>query len=98
MLRNSNTFARQYQAQRRYRFSGYRSFPSGWSYRSWSFGDFLPWGWYAPDYYVSWADYGLPAPPIGCEWVAEGPDAVLVDIWTGEVLSVYQGVFWWNGD
>ena len=61
----------------------------------WDFGDFLPWGWYSPEYYISdWYDFGLPPPPIGCEWIAEGNDALLVDVWTGEILSVYRGIFW----
>jgi Ni/Co efflux regulator RcnB len=94
---SANSFARQYRAQRRFRFSGHSVFPSGWSYRPWYFGEFLPLGWYSSQYYLDWADYGLPPPPVGCEWIAEGPDAVLVDVWTGEVLSVYQGVFYWNG-
>lgn len=94
---SANVFSRQYHAQRQFRFGGYRSYPTGWAWRSWSYGQFLPFGWYAPQYYLSWNDYGLPAPPVGCEWVAEGPDAVLVDVWTGQVLSVYSGVFYWNG-
>jgi Ni/Co efflux regulator RcnB len=94
---SANAVSRQYRAQRQYRFGGYSVFPSGWAYRSWYFGAFLPLGWYSSQYYLDWADYGLPPPPIGCEWIAEGPDAVLVDVWTGEVLSVYQGVFYWNG-
>jgi Ni/Co efflux regulator RcnB len=71
------------------------AYPGGWRYRSWGFGQFLPFGWYEPGFYLDWGGYGLPEPPIGCEWVREGPDAVLVDVWTGEVLSVYRGVFWW---
>jgi Ni/Co efflux regulator RcnB len=93
---SANAFSRQYRAQRQFRFGGYRSYPSGWAYRPWYYGQFLPFGWYGQQYYLNWADYGLPAPPIGCEWVAQGPDALLVDVWTGEVLSVYQGVFYWN--
>lgn len=94
---SANAFSRQYRAQRQFRFGGYRSYPNGWAWRSWSYGQFLPFGWYAPQYYLNWDDYGLPAPPVGCEWIAEGPDAVLVNVWTGEVLSVYSGVFYWNG-
>jgi Ni/Co efflux regulator RcnB len=95
---SANAFSRQYRAQRQFRFGGYNVYPSGWGYRPWFFGEFLPLGWYTSQYYLDWADYGLPPPPVGCEWIAEGPDAVLVDVWTGEVLSVYQGVFYWNGD
>jgi Ni/Co efflux regulator RcnB len=91
---NGNEFAHQYRAERRFHFGGYGAYPRGWFARTWYFGDFLPGGWYGSDYYLDWAEYGLPPPPIGCEWIAEGPDAVLVDVWTGEVLSVYRGVFW----
>lgn len=88
-----NAFQPQYNAQRRFRVSTY-AYPHGWYARSWNFGDILPFDWFAPDYYLDWSDYDLPEPPIGCEWVREGPDAVLVDVWTGEVLSVYRGVFY----
>jgi Ni/Co efflux regulator RcnB len=94
---NAGEFARQYYAERRFRFGGYRYWPSGWYLRAWNYGDFLPYGWFASQYYLDWADYGLPPPPIGCEWIAQGPDAVLVDVWTGEVLSVVRGAFYWNG-
>ena len=90
----AGAFRPHFQAERRFRV-GFFGRPSGWYYRSWAFGMFLPWGWYAPEYYLDWAAYGLPPPPIGCEWVRQGPDAVLVDIWTGEVLSVYSGLFYW---
>jgi len=60
----------------------------------WSFGDYLPGGWYTNNYYLDWWAYGLPQPPIGCEWVRVGDDALLVDIWSGEVLSVYYNLFW----
>jgi Ni/Co efflux regulator RcnB len=94
---SANSFARRYHAERRFRFGGYRYRPNGWYFRTWNYGDFLPTGWFGSDYYLDWADYGLPPPPVGCEWIAQGPDAVLVDVWTGEVLSVYSGVFYWNG-
>lgn len=87
-------YRQHFQAERRFRV-GFFARPSGWYYRSWGYGMFLPWGWFAPEYYLDWQDYGLPPPPIGCEWVREGPDAVLVDIWTGEVLSVYSGLFYY---
>jgi Ni/Co efflux regulator RcnB len=62
--------------------------------RSWSFGDYLPGGWYGSSYYLNAWQYGLPYPPIGCEWVRVGNDALLVDVWSGQVLSVYYGLFW----
>ncbi|HRD46199.1 MAG TPA: RcnB family protein, partial [Caulobacter sp.] len=82
-----------YHAPRRYRAPHYR-YPSGWYVRSWSFGDYLPWGWFGASYYLNSGYYGLPFPPIGTEWVRVGDDAVLVDIWTGRVLAVYYDLFW----
>jgi Ni/Co efflux regulator RcnB len=90
---DAHAFAHEVRAVRRFHVAPY-AYPHGWYVRTWYYGDFLPWGWFAPGYYLDWADYGLPPPPIGCEWVRVGPDALLVDIWTGEVLSVYRNVFW----
>jgi Ni/Co efflux regulator RcnB len=86
-------FRGHYWAERRFHAS-YWHRPAGWYARSWTFGMFLPVGWYQPDYYLDWAGYDLPTPPVGCEWVREGYDALLVDVYTGEILSVYQGVFY----
>ena len=84
---------RTYHAQHRYRLQHYRT-PPGFYIRSWVFGDYLPNSWYAPNYYLNWWSYGLPRPPIGTEWVRSGDDALLVDTWSGEVLSVYYDLFW----
>lgn len=83
----------QFSAQQRFH-SSWNNRPNGWYSRRWAFGEYLPWGWFAPNYYLDYEDYDLPQPPIGCEWVREGPDVVLVNVWTGEVLSVAYGVFW----
>ena len=60
----------------------------------WSFGDYLPGGWYGQSYYLDAYEYGLPYPPAGCEWVRVGDDAILVDVWSGQVLSVMYDLFW----
>ena len=86
-------FRPAYRAPQRFRAAPYRA-PPGFFARSWSYGDRLPWGWFGSSYYLNWGSYGLPLPPIGCEWVRVGSDALLVDIWSGEVLSVYYGLFW----
>jgi Ni/Co efflux regulator RcnB len=83
----------QFRAQQRFH-SSWNNRPNGWYSRRWAFGEFLPWGWFAPSYYLDYEDYALMPPPVGCEWVREGNDAVLVNVWTGEVLSVAYGVFW----
>jgi Ni/Co efflux regulator RcnB len=90
---SASRFQARYVAVRRFHFVG-GGYPGGWYARAWVFGDVLPIGWYAPGFYLDYGNYGLPLPPIGCEWVREGPDAVLVDVWTGQVLSVYSGVFY----
>ncbi|HEY2708477.1 MAG TPA: RcnB family protein [Caulobacteraceae bacterium] len=89
---NPGAFAHQAYARQRFH-AGFNR-PHGWYARNWNFGDFLPFGWFASSYYLDFNDYDLPPPPIGCEWVREGDDAVLVNVWTGEVLSVYRGIFW----
>lgn len=90
---NSQRYRPSYRAPQRYPVAPYRA-PSGFYFRSWSFGDRLPFGWYTPTYYLDWGPYGLPYPPVGCEWVRVGNDALLVDIWTGAVLSIEYGLFW----
>ena len=83
----------RFAAQQRFH-ADWSNRPSGWYARAWGFGDFLPFGWFDEAYYLDWGGYDLPQPPIGCEWVRAGDDALLVDVWTGEVLSVDYGVFW----
>jgi len=90
---SAGRFQARYVAVRRFHFVG-GGYPGGWYARAWVFGDVLPVGWFAPAYYLDYNAYSLPLPPIGCEWVREGSDAVLVDVWTGQVLSVYGGVFY----
>ena len=87
-------YPHEFRAERRFYVRPY-DYPQGWYARSWYFGDYLPWGWFAPNYYLDWGNYGLPSPPIGAEWIREGHDALLIDIYTGEVLSVEYNVFWW---
>ena len=82
-----------YRAPQRFRAPVWRP-PVGFYNYNWRYGDFLPRAWFGSSYYLNWGMYGLPFPPIGCEWVRVGSDAILVDTWTGEVLSVYYGLFW----
>ncbi|MDR6627184.1 RcnB family protein [Caulobacter segnis] len=82
-----------YRAPQRYRAPVY-AYPRGWYARPWAFGDRLPGGWYGSSYYLDAWRYGLPQPPIGCEWVRVGDDAILVDVWSGQVLSVWRDLFW----
>lgn len=86
-------FNTHYRASHRYRGPVY-IFPQGYYVRAWRFGEYLPYGWYHARYYLDWRYYDLPFPPIGCEWIRVGRDALLVDVWTGEILSVWYDLFW----
>jgi Ni/Co efflux regulator RcnB len=88
-----NVYRPEFFATRRFHLDGY-GYPGGWYAHTWGYGDVLPSGWYEPRFYLNFGLYGLLAPPIGAEWVRQGPDAVLVDVWTGQVLSVERGVFY----
>jgi Ni/Co efflux regulator RcnB len=70
-------------------------YPSGWAYRQWAVGAILPPLFLVHDYwYADWAALGLPPPQPGYEWVRYGPDLLLVDISTGQVVDVAYGVFY----
>jgi Nickel/cobalt transporter regulator len=70
-------------------------YPPGWAYREWAIGAMLPPLFLAPDYYYpEWAALGLEPPPPGCQWVRYGPDLLLVDTSTGQVIDAAYGVFY----
>jgi Ni/Co efflux regulator RcnB len=83
-----------YRSQQRYRYGYYRP-PIGFYSHNWAFGEFLPRGWYGPDYLLdNWWDYDLPYPPPGYDWVRVGDDALLIDSYTGRVVQVVRYLFW----
>lgn len=69
--------------------------PHGWYYRRWVFGERLPLIFWTRNYWITdyWM-FGLEIPPLGCEWVRYGNDALLIDTRTGEILQVIYGVFY----
>jgi Nickel/cobalt transporter regulator len=70
-------------------------YPNGWAYRQWAVGAILPPLFLAPDYYYpEWAALGLEPPPPGDQWVRYGPDLLLVNVATGQVVDVAYGVFY----
>jgi Ni/Co efflux regulator RcnB len=82
-----------FNADRGYHVGPYHA-PRGFRYRRWGYGDILPryyWGqqYWLLDYWL----FGLDVPPIGYEWVRYGPDAVLIDTRSGEVIQVIYGRF-----
>jgi len=78
----------------RYRAGAYR-YPTGYGYRRWSRGQILPLLFLSATYYfTNYAVLGLDPPPYGYQWVRYGPDVLLVNIRTGEVMDVEYGVFY----
>jgi hypothetical protein len=81
-------------------FSSFRAapfyYPGGWGYRRWVVGQVLPSVFLTQGYFIgNWAAYGLGPPPPGLQWVRYGPDALLVNVYTGQVVDTVYGVFWW---
>jgi len=70
-------------------------YPPGYAYRRWATGQSLPQLFFSSAYYFTdYASLGLDAPPYGYQWVRYGPDIILVNIRTGEILDVVRGVFY----
>jgi Ni/Co efflux regulator RcnB len=93
---DSRYFPHQIHADRRFSWHGdhdWRNQP-GYYYRRWTYGEFLPLGWFVSQFWIDdYFDYDLPVPPYGYEWVRSGPDALLVDTYTGEVVEAVYGIF-----
>jgi Ni/Co efflux regulator RcnB len=70
-------------------------YPQGYAYRLWAVGAILPpLFWSSPTYYYTdWDAMGLPPPDPGFQYVQYGPDLLLVNIATGEVVQVFPGAF-----
>lgn len=70
-------------------------YPPGWGYRRWAVGGILPPIFLVPSYYYAdWAALGLEPPPPGAQWVRYGPDLLLVDTSSGQVIDVVYGAFY----
>ena len=70
-------------------------FPPGYAYRHWGVGMALPALFLAPAYfYADWAALAVPPPQPGFQWVRYGPDLLLVNVTTGEVVDAVYGVFY----
>jgi len=69
--------------------------PFGWNYRRWSIGSHIWPGYYGSRYWLNdpW-QYRLPPAYGPYRWVRYWNDALLVNIYTGEVVDVIHGFFW----
>ena len=91
---NFDRMRRVFKAPHRYRFGSYHR-PHGWYRHRWTFGDFLPRIFFAPNYWITdYYAFGLDYPPPGTIWVRYGDDALLIDRYTGEVIEVVYGIFY----
>lgn len=68
--------------------------PFGYGYRPFDIGYQLMPVYYGQQYWLDPAMYDLPYPPPGAEWVRYWNDALLVDLYTGQVVDVIHGFFW----
>ena len=80
-------------AAHRFHAGPYRA-PPGFRYRRWVFGERLPGIYFGRDFWITdFIAFGLFAPPDGLVWVRYGPDALLIDEYTGEIIQVDYAVF-----
>jgi len=87
------TLRRNVTATRQFHAGVYRA-PPGFVYRRWAFGQSLPAIYFARNYWLdNYIAFGLFAPPAGLVWVRYGPDALLINSNTGEIIQVEYGVF-----
>jgi hypothetical protein len=70
-------------------------YPQGYDYRLWAVGAILPpLFWSTPIYYYTgWDAMGLPPPDPGFQYIEYGPDLLLVNVATGEIVQVFPGAF-----
>ena len=89
-----SAFHKNFDAPNHYHYGDYHG-PAGYSYHRWGYGDNLPREYWAQNYWLNnYLNFGLIGPPDGYVWVRYGPDAVLIDEDTGEIIQVEYGVFY----
>ena len=88
------SYQRNVTAGERFHYGSYNA-PRGFHYQRWTYGEYLPSIYWAHDYWLtSWWMFDLAIPPYGYEWVRYGDDALLVNVYTGQILQVDYGVFY----
>ena len=81
-------------AERRYNWHPYQP-PNGWYYQQWVYGEIFPPPFWTQNYWINdYWDFGLQDPPYGYVWVRNGPDALLIAVDNGQILSVVYGLFY----
>ena len=102
----SGTWNRDWRNDRRYDWRRYRDQhrstfrlgiyfdPFGYNYRRYDIGYRLSPAYYGQNYWFDPAMYGLPYPPPGTQWIRYWNDALLVDIYSGQVIDAIPNFFW----
>jgi hypothetical protein len=69
--------------------------PFGWGYQPYNIGWRMWPSYYSSQYWINdpW-EYRLPYAPAGTRWIRYWDDAVLVDLWSGQVVDVIYNFFW----
>ncbi len=81
-------------SQQRYHYRPYEP-PHGYYYRHWTYGQVFPTVFWSQNYWLTdYYSFGLVNPPYGYVWVRYGPDALLVNVYNGQILSVEYNVFY----
>lgn len=68
--------------------------PFGFGYSPFNIGYQLRPAYYSQSFWFDPSMYGLPFPPPGTQWVRYWNDAVLVDVYSGQVVDVIHNFFW----
>lgn len=92
-FRDYSNYHRDWRPTRRFRAPAYHR-PPGWYSRRWSFGQILPSLFWTRDYWLDYRLYDLPPPPYGAVWVRVGDDALMIDDYSGEIITVAYNVFY----
>jgi Ni/Co efflux regulator RcnB len=102
----SGSWDRNWRNDRRYDWRRYRDShrsvfhlgiyydPFGYRYQPFNIGYRLSPVYFGENYWIDPGLYGLPYPPPGAQWVRYWNDAVLVDMYSGEVIDVIRDFFW----
>jgi Ni/Co efflux regulator RcnB len=103
---NGSRWNRDWRSDRRYDWRGYRNShrsifhigayfdPFGYGYQQFDIGYQLQPVYFGQQYWIDPAMYSLPYPPPGTTWVRYWNDAVLVDMYSGQVVDVIHDFFW----
>lgn len=82
-------------AQVRYHYGHSYVPPHGYYYKRWVYGQVFPTIFWTQNFWLTdYYSFGLDNPPYGYVWVRYGPDALLVNVYNGQILSVEYGVFY----